>query len=71
MFNSVLPLLSIPDCVGGEGDSVGVAIDVALAGADKIMAGIDKFNSGAASNECKFSITHHGKSGHNGFRTEK
>lgn len=43
--------------------------DVALASADKMIAGLDKFNSCPASNECKFNITHHGKSGKNGFTT--
>lgn len=51
-------------------DPISIAVTVALAGLDKVVGEIDRFNSGAASNECKFSITHYGKSGRNGFRTE-
>lgn len=51
-------------------DPISVAITVALAGLDQAIGSIDKFNSGAASNECKFSIGHIGKSGTNGFHTE-
>lgn len=49
--------------------SIGIFFDLALATADKIIAGADKFNSCPASNACKFNITHYGKSGKNGFST--
>lgn len=39
-------------------------------GVDKVSDNIEIFNSETDSNECQFSITHHGKDGHNGFFTE-
>lgn len=54
----------------GLGGPVGALFDLAHAGADRLIAGIDKSNTCPALNECKFNITHHGKHGINGFRTK-
>lgn len=54
----------------GLGGPIGALYDLALVSADRIIAGIDRFNECPAANECKFNITHHGTSGRNGLRSK-
>lgn len=52
------------------GGPFGAFFDLAIAGGDRIIAEIEKFTTCPAANECKFNITHHGRSGGNGLRSD-
>lgn len=61
--------LSFAKILSGLGGPIGLIYDLAHAGKDRIIAGIEKFTTCPAVNECKFNITHHGKYGSNSVRS--